>query len=113
MDAGVGQDLEVHGDVPAPGDTDRDRRRDWRSAERQLVSRSAHVAYQGVEPVLVIHGTGPSIMSTTRVDELMPALPSARLVEMPEGGHLILMEAPQQVAKVVKEFLHGTPRQAT
>lgn len=58
------------------------------------------------QPVLVIHGSGPSIMSTTRVAEVMPALPTARLVELPEGGHLILMEAPQAVAAVVREFLH-------
>jgi pimeloyl-ACP methyl ester carboxylesterase len=58
------------------------------------------------QPLLVIHGTGPSLMSTTRVDEVMPVLPTARLVELPEGGHLILMEAPQVVSKVVREFLH-------
>ena len=57
------------------------------------------------QPMLVIHGTGPSIMSTTRVDELMPVLPSARLVELPEGGHLILMEAPHKVADAVRGFL--------
>jgi pimeloyl-ACP methyl ester carboxylesterase len=57
------------------------------------------------QPLLVIHGTGPSVMATTRVDELMPALPTARLVEMPEGGHLILMEAPQAVAEVIRTFL--------
>ena len=63
------------------------------------------------QPILLIHGTGPSIMATTRVDEVMPALPSARLVELPEGGHLILMEAPQAVARAVKAFLQGAPRQ--
>jgi pimeloyl-ACP methyl ester carboxylesterase len=58
------------------------------------------------QPVLVIHGTGSSVMSTTRVEEVMPALPTARLIELPEGGHLILMEAPHMVAAVVREFLN-------
>ena len=56
-------------------------------------------------PLLVIHGSGPSVMPTTRVDELMPELPTARLVEIPEGGHLVLMEAPQKVAAAIKQFL--------
>jgi pimeloyl-ACP methyl ester carboxylesterase len=57
------------------------------------------------QPALVIHGTGPSVMPTTRVDELMPMLPSAELVELPQGGHLILMEAPDAVSAAMVKFL--------
>ncbi|MEP7200735.1 MAG: alpha/beta hydrolase, partial [Chloroflexota bacterium] len=57
------------------------------------------------QPLLVIHGTGPSVMATMRVDEVMPALPSAQLVELPDGGHLILMEAPEKIVEAIRAFL--------
>ncbi len=57
------------------------------------------------QPVLVVHGSGPSMFPTTPAAELMAVLPNAQLVELPEGGHLILMEAPLQVAAAIKEFL--------
>jgi pimeloyl-ACP methyl ester carboxylesterase len=57
------------------------------------------------QPALVIHGSGPSVMPTTRVKILMPALPSAELVELPQGGHLILMEAPGAVSAAIEKFL--------
>lgn len=57
------------------------------------------------QPILVIHGTGATVLPTTPVAELMAVTPHARLVELAEGGHLILMEAPQRVANAIREFL--------
>lgn len=57
------------------------------------------------QPLLVIHGTGPSVMPTTRVEELRPALKTARFVDVPEGGHLVLMEAPDKVVMAATDFL--------
>jgi pimeloyl-ACP methyl ester carboxylesterase len=56
-------------------------------------------------PILLMHGTGPSLMGTTRVEEIMPVWPRAQLVEIPEGGHLVLMEAPHKIAAAIREFL--------
>ena len=60
------------------------------------------------QPKLLIHGTGPSVMASVRVDEVLPALQNTRLVELPDGGHLILMEAPQKIAEAIKAFLRET-----
>ncbi len=59
------------------------------------------------QPLLVIHGTGPSVIPTTRVDELMPALKTAQFVGVPEGGHLVLMEAPARIAELAAAFVRG------
>lgn len=56
-------------------------------------------------PVLVIHGTGPSVMGTTRVEEIRPVWSQMQLVEVPEGGHLVLMEAPHKIVAAMREFL--------
>ncbi|MBI5877476.1 MAG: alpha/beta hydrolase [Chloroflexi bacterium] len=57
------------------------------------------------QPLLVIHGTGPSVMPTTRVNELAPVLRTAQFISVPEGGHLVLMEAPDKIVHAVSEFL--------
>lgn len=60
------------------------------------------------QPMLVIHGTGPSVLPTTNVAELMLLWPQAQLVEIAEGGHLVLMEAPDKVTAAIKTFLRET-----
>lgn len=59
------------------------------------------------QPVLVIHGTGPSVMPTTRVNEIAPVMHTAQFVGVPEGGHLVLMEAPHRIVAAVTAFLRG------
>jgi pimeloyl-ACP methyl ester carboxylesterase len=55
-------------------------------------------------PVLCVYGSTSPFRS--RADTLAASLPDARVVELP-GGHLLPLECPADVVRVVEEFLDG------
>jgi pimeloyl-ACP methyl ester carboxylesterase len=55
-------------------------------------------------PVLCAYGTTSPFRA--RADDLAAALPDARVVEL-AGGHLLPLECPAEVVRVVEEFLDG------
>ena len=59
------------------------------------------------QPLLVIHGTGASVLPTTNEAEIKPLWPQAQWVNIAEGGHLVLMEAPGQVSQAIQTFLRA------
>ncbi|TMC55043.1 MAG: alpha/beta hydrolase [Chloroflexi bacterium] len=59
------------------------------------------------QPLLVIHGTGASVLPTTNEAEIRPQWPQAQWVNIAEGGHLVLMEAPEKVSQAIQTFLRA------
>ncbi|MGH7565221.1 MAG: alpha/beta fold hydrolase [Gemmatimonadota bacterium] len=55
-------------------------------------------------PVLCVYGSTSPFRG--RADDLAAALPDARVVEL-AGGHLLPLECPAEVVRVVEEFLDG------
>lgn len=53
--AGIGQRLELDGDVAVAGNSDGDSRGDRETAEADRLRRTPHMTDQGMEPVLMIH----------------------------------------------------------
>ncbi len=63
------------------------------------------------QPMLVIHGTGASVLPTTTEAEVRPVWQHAQWVNVAEGGHLVLMEAPDKASAALQNFLRVTQPQ--
>lgn len=42
--------------------------------------------------------------------ELLPLLPEAQWVVIPNAGHLVMLEAPAEVARLIDTFVHDLDR---
>ncbi len=60
------------------------------------------------QPLLVIHGTGTSVLPAMNEAEIRPLWPQAQWVNVAEGGHLVLMEAPARISAAIGAFLRAT-----
>jgi pimeloyl-ACP methyl ester carboxylesterase len=60
-------------------------------------------------PALVVVGAEDALSSPADAQAMADAIPDARLVTIPEAGHLTAVEAPEAFASAVREFLeaHG------
>lgn len=56
-------------------------------------------------PCAVVHGTADHIVSLTAARELAAAVPGGELVLVKGGGHLLPMERPEAVARVVRRYV--------
>lgn len=56
-------------------------------------------------PTLIVHGDDDQVLAPENAEILQRLLPDARLVRLPEVGHLAPWEAPAQLARVVTDFL--------
>lgn len=56
-------------------------------------------------PTLLVAAVDDDITSIARQRELVTAFPNARLVEIPDVGHLIHYETPETAAAAIREFL--------
>jgi proline iminopeptidase len=63
-----------------------------------------HMTSAFAVPTLVIHG-GLDPRPASAVDSLVEASPSAELHLLPEAGHLPWVEAPEEVASILRTFL--------
>lgn len=55
-------------------------------------------------PVVLIHGDSDSLIPIDRAREVKEALPRAHLVEIPNAGHMPMMEAVEKTAEVLKKL---------
>ena len=58
-------------------------------------------------PTLILWGEEDSWIPVGRGEELAGLIPGARLVRIPEAGHLVIEEAPEQLLTEIKPFLEG------
>lgn len=56
-------------------------------------------------PVLVLRGEHSDTFWKNTADRFQRLLPSARMVTIPDSGHLVPLERPEQVAREISEFL--------
>jgi pimeloyl-ACP methyl ester carboxylesterase len=67
-------------------------------------------------PVTVIHGSEDALVPVARAHELAAAIPGARLIELPETGHLLATDSEAQVGAALREHLqlawYGSARKA-
>jgi pimeloyl-ACP methyl ester carboxylesterase len=67
-------------------------------------------------PVTVLHGSEDALVPVARGRELAAAIPGARLVELPETGHLVATDAEEEVGAALREHLgracYGSARKA-
>jgi pimeloyl-ACP methyl ester carboxylesterase len=67
-------------------------------------------------PVTVIHGSEDALVPVARAHELSAAIPGARLIELPETGHLLATDSEAEVGAAVREHLqlawYGSARKA-
>jgi 3-oxoadipate enol-lactonase len=64
-------------------------------------------------PTLVMHGEEDRLVPPARGRELASLIPCARLVEIPEAGHLLATDAEQQVADAVTAHIERAGTTAT
>ena len=55
-------------------------------------------------PAVVIAGTSDQLMPRDRVETLAQMLPKGWLVDVPGGGHMLMMEEPQTVADALRQL---------
>ena len=60
-------------------------------------------------PTLVVTGAEDALTPATEAREWGSKIRLAKVVEIPEAGHLANLEAPERFNAVVKEFLEGVP----
>lgn len=60
-------------------------------------------------PTAVMVGTGDRIMPPTHSRRLAEGIPGARLVQVPDAGHLLNWEAPEDLVNVVESFVAQLP----
>lgn len=64
-------------------------------------------------PVTVLCGDADALCPVSNHEEITDAVPSARLVVIPERGHLVTLEAPQQVSAHLADWLAHLDGQPT
>ena len=60
-------------------------------------------------PLLVIRGAESDTFDEGAVKALRSRLPQARLIDMPDSGHLVPLEKPGGVASLILDFLDKVP----
>jgi len=85
---------------------------DWdgmaRQIELDLIVDVTTAARQIDRPTLVVGGTIDHIVSPAEARAVAAAIPGARYVEM-AAGHLGLLERPEEVLSLLRDFLTGLP----
>lgn len=56
-------------------------------------------------PVAIVHGDADMLIPIQRAREINDAIPHATLLELPEGGHMPMMESPKAVVSILKNML--------
>jgi pimeloyl-ACP methyl ester carboxylesterase len=58
-------------------------------------------------PALVVRSDDDRLVGAAHADAFVSLLPNARLVEIPDAGHLLALEQPAALAAAIREFLAG------
>ena len=56
-------------------------------------------------PTLVIHGGSDRLIPKVHADTYVASIPGAKLVEVPDGGHEVVVEQPEALAKLIRQHL--------
>lgn len=59
------------------------------------------------QPVLIIWGEYDRVLDVSSIDVMKPLLPQAKIVVMPETGHIPMIERPMETAAYCLDFLAG------
>jgi 3-oxoadipate enol-lactonase len=77
--------------------------------QAQAAAGAAHDAFSRLQeiraPTLILHGTDDGVVDQRNAAILERAIPNARLVLFPGGGHLFFWEEPERFAETVRDFL--------
>jgi len=104
--------------------TDREIDDAWRPLKVRGTRRAALAAirtdptpYRGLEarvrvPTLVIWGERDRLLTAREAESVRSRIPGARLVLIPDAGHLPQRERPEAFAAAVSDFLDSLPREA-
>lgn len=60
------------------------------------------------KPVLLIHGDHDTLIPPVYGKELAETIPNAKFVTIPNGGHAVIIEKPQEVNQALEKFLAET-----
>jgi len=60
-------------------------------------------------PTLIVRAEHTPVLSSEKIERLVSGLPNGRWVEVPDTNHHVMLDNPDGLAKVVKEFLAGLP----
>jgi pimeloyl-ACP methyl ester carboxylesterase len=63
--------------------------------------------YRVTAPTLVVHGAEDRLIPREHAVAYAERISGARLVEVPDAGHLLVLERPAELAALVKEFVPG------
>jgi len=55
-------------------------------------------------PTLVVHGVEDGILPRAHAEAYAAEIPDARLVDMDNAAHLLVLEKPAEVAQLIREF---------
>jgi len=62
-------------------------------------------------PILLIAAEYDQVDTVERLQqELLPLLPGAQFVVIPNAGHLVMLEAPAEVARLIDTFVQDLDR---
>lgn len=87
--------------------------------DKKAYVRAAHAAFafdvrdrlaEIKKPTLVVVGDADAVTPPLLSEELVAGIPGARLVTIPNCGHISNMEQPQEFNRVVLDFLSSAPR---
>jgi pimeloyl-ACP methyl ester carboxylesterase len=53
----------------------------------------------------VIHGGSDRLIPKGHADTYVASIPGAKLVEVPDGGHEVVVEQPEALAKLIRQHL--------
>ena len=56
-------------------------------------------------PLILVHGLADALIPIERARAVKAAVPGAHLTEIPDAGHMPMMEAPRKTAEALKAFL--------
>lgn len=58
-------------------------------------------------PTLIVHGAEDQVIERVSVDDMVKTIPGARLEIIEKAGHLLLAEAPEELARILIGFWKG------
>lgn len=83
------------------------------SVEAWEAQRAASVAWDACDrvsrvaaPTLVIHADADTVIDVRNGELLAERIPSARMLRIPDRGHLVMWQEGEMLAPIVRDFLH-------
>lgn len=91
----------------------RDLVRVWFAGQAEIVARGGNINRDRLGdvrcPVLLVHGGRDEVIGTHHAEVIKDAIPPADLVVLPDRGHFVLQEAPEETTRLLLRFLDRHP----